>query len=191
MDAATLQNMTTEEKWNYVFQALGVKEYVDFATSAELQSQFLPLKIIFILFSIFFFFAVMYFYMNSSYLRYQFVQDVTEFFSWQAYGLRGLNKRWAQIMKRTEAGTEPELKLAIIEADDFLYQVMEERGYEGGAFEVLLNSVGRRMLPNYDAIAKAHAVRNSIVYDSDFTLDAENVKRMLSEYEQAIKTIAV
>ena len=72
---------------------------------------------------------------NSSWLQYKFLEDVTEFFSWQSYGAREISKKWNKIKKRIESGTESDYKLAIIDADDLLVEVLDSRGYDGEDFE--------------------------------------------------------
>jgi len=186
-----ITTLTTAEKWNYVYQFFGIKNFMDMAASPELQSRLLPLKIVFIIFTLLFLFYVLYFYMNSSYLRYQFMQDVSEFFSWQAYGLKEINKRWKRITKKVEGGSEQELKLAVIDADDLLYQIMDEKGYEGETFEQLLEGVGRKIVANQEEVLYAHKLRNSIVYDVDYKLDVKIAQKALTDYENAIKSIAI
>ncbi len=187
----SVENLTTAEKWDYIFRFFGISDFVNFISSAQLQSALLPIKIVFIFFGFFFLAAVIYFYINSSYIQYQFLQDTVEFLSWQSYGLRQINKRWQKIVKRIEAGnkTESEYKLAIIQADDLLYSLLEERGYQGEDFNQLLNSARKKILPSFEEIDSAHKIRNSLVYDLDYRLDLELAKRILDNYEKAIKNI--
>ncbi|MSU60346.1 MAG: hypothetical protein EXS52_00305 [Candidatus Staskawiczbacteria bacterium] len=177
--------------WDQIYDLLGIKEFMYFISSPALQQELLPIKLVFYAFTLFFFCAVIYFYINSSYLRYKFLQDTAEFFSWQPYGLRSVNKRWNAIMKKTESGAESDYKLAIVEADDFLYQVLEEGGYEGETFEELVTSASRKMPTNLKDVLEAHETRNLVVYDLDYKLDVEFVRRILSNYEIAIKNIAM
>ncbi len=191
MDSVDISTLTTAEKWDYIYRFLGIKEFMDMATSPELQARLLPVKILFIIFTLVFLFYVLYFYMNSSYLRFQFLQDVNEFFSWQAYGLKEINRRWKRITKNLGGENEEEHKLAIIEADDLLYQLMEEKGYEGGTFELLIEGVGIRVMPNQEEILFAHKIRNAIVYDTSYVLDIQIAKKAISDYETAIKNLAI
>ena len=71
---------------------------------------------------------------NSSWIQYNFLEDVADFFSWQAYGQRRMEKQWSRIRKRAESGAESDYKLAIIDADDFLTELLDNRGYEGETF---------------------------------------------------------
>ena len=176
--------------WNQIYDVLGIRDFIYFISSPVIQETLLPVKLVFILFALFFLCAVIYFYMNSTYLQYQFLQDFSEFFSWQPYGLRGVNKRWKSIMKKTESQDENGYKIGIIEADDFLYQVLEERGGTGETFEELVDNAGKRMLPNSKEVLEAHQVRNSIVYNQDYQFNLEEAKRILTHYENAIKSIA-
>ena len=178
------------DKWEQLYTLLGIKDFIYFISSPSIQDSLFGIKLVFIFFTLFFFAAVMYFYFNSSYIQYQFLQDVTEFFFWQAYGLREINRRWKKIMKKTESGAESDYKLAIIDADDFLQQTLENRDYRGETFEDLVNAAGKKV-PNIDAIIQAHAVRNSIVYEPDFRLEIERAKGILYDYENAIKGISV
>ena len=175
--------------WESIYNLLGIKEFIYFISSPDLQETLFPVKLVFVFFTMFFLATVIYFMVNSSYLKYQFFEDVTEFFSWQAYGLREIANRWKRIQKRTENGVESEYKLAMIEADDFLNEMLEERGFKGKNFEELINNAGKIMLPNLDEILSAHEVRNSIVYNPDYKIDLDRVKKILAIYEVATKNI--
>ena len=83
--------------WEQLYDLVGVKDFIYFISSPVIQEQLFGIKLVFIFFAVFFFCAVIYFYINSSYLHYQFLQDVTEFFSWQAYGLIEINRRWRRL----------------------------------------------------------------------------------------------
>lgn len=177
--------------WEQLYDLLGAREFIYFISSPVIQERLFAVKLVFIFFTLFFLAAVIYFYANSTYLQYQFLQDVVEFFSWQPYGLRGINKRWKSIIKKTESGNENDYKLAIIDADDFLYQVLEERGYEGENFKELINQAGKKALPNIDEVLKAHETRDMIVYNQDYNIGRELAEKILTDYESSIKNIAV
>ena len=66
---------------------------------------------------------------------------------------------------------------------------MEERGFNGKNFEELINNAGKIMLPNLDEILSAHEIRNSIVYNPDYKIDLDRVKKILAIYEAATKNI--
>jgi hypothetical protein len=174
--------------WETIYNYLGIRDFIYFISSPEIQETLFPVKIVFVAFTLFFLAAVIYFMVTSSYLQHHFLQDVTEFFSWQPYGLREIAKRWKKIQKRIETGAESDLKLAIIEADDFLGEMLEERDYPGKTFDEKARA-GKAILPNLDEILEAHAIRNSIVYDPDYKVGLEQAKKILAVYESAIKNI--
>src|SRR3989344_3998756 len=175
--------------WESIYNFLGIKDFIYFISSPDLQDELFPVKLIFVFFTMFFLSALVYLMMNSSYLKYQFFEDITEFISWQAYGLREIANRWKKIQKRAESGAESEYKLALIEADDFLNEMLEDRGFTGETFEELINNAGKIMLPNSAEILSAHEVRNSIVYNPDYRIDLDRVKKILAVYEAATKNI--
>jgi membrane-anchored protein YejM (alkaline phosphatase superfamily) len=128
---------------------------------------------------------------NSSWLQYKFLEDATEFFSWQAYGQREMSKQWSKIKKRTESGAESDYKLAIIDADDFLEEVLDDRGYDGKDFEDSIKKAGRLVAEISEDILRAHETRNSIVYNSDFKISVDQAKKILAIYESAVNNIGL
>lgn len=186
-----ISHLTTAEKWDYIYSSLGIKDLMDFLASSQLQYELLPLKIFFIMFTLLFFALVMYLYTHSSYIKYHYMQNVSEILSGQAGGSGDIGIRWKKLIKRTESGNEKDFKLAIVEADEFLHQMLEERGYEGGSFEAMVKSVGTKIMPNVQEVLNAHEVRNSIVYDLNYKLDIEKAKKILDEYEKTIENLAV
>ena len=177
--------------WEQIYNYLGAKEFIYFISSPSIQETLFPIKVVFIFFTIVFFCAVIYFYANSSYVKYQFLQDATEFFSHESFGLAKVNKNWKKIRKRIESGNEAELKLAVIEADDFLYETLQDMDYKGDTFEELLDNIDKKRMNNYQEILDAHNIRNAIVYRPDFKLDAEQAKKILSVYEDTIKNLSL
>lgn len=117
------------------------------------------------------------------------MENTVEFFSWQAYGAREITKQWDKIRKRIESGVEADLKLAVLEADDFLAEVLEDRGYEAETFEESLKKAGRFLEPISLQILEAHKKRNEIVYDPDMPLSKEEAKSIVSVYESAVNSI--
>jgi len=175
--------------WEYIYNLLGIQDFIYFITSPTIQETLFPVKLVFILFTTFFFIAVMYFYINSSYIQTHFLQDTVEFLSWQPYGLRQVNKILEKIKKRIKTGKEDEFKLALLEADDFLYKTLEDKGYNGENFEELIKSAEKNILPSSSEILLAHDIRNSIVYNSNYKLDSETTKKLISDYEKAIRNL--
>jgi len=177
--------------WEDFYNLFGIKEFIYFISSSDIQDMLLPVKLVCVAFTLFFLAAVIYFMLNSSWMQYKFLEDVTEFFSWQAYGAKQIEKRWIKIKNRIESGSESEYKLAVIEAEDFLNEILEERGYEGKDFQETIKSASRLISAISNEILAAHEVRNSIVYNPDYKIDADRAKKILGIYEQAINSIGL
>lgn len=171
--------------------AAQLQQTISYITSSELQRELFLLKIVFIFFSVVFLGGIIYFLVTSSYIKAHFWYDVIEFFAWKPYGFLKLINRWKKIKQRIEKGAEPEYKLAIIEADDFLNEILETKGYKGKNFEERIERVEKIDLPGREDIIKAHEVRNSVVYDPDFKLDLEQAREAISKYENAIRSLGM
>ena len=177
--------------WLDLYNFFGIKDFIYFISAPQLQDELFPVKIVFIAFAIFFLVFVIYFMINSSWLQYKFLEDASEFFSWQAYGTREMSKRWDKIVKRTQSGTESDYKLAIIDADDLMAEVLDNRGYEGDNFQEVVAKAGKLLVQMQNDILAAHEVRNSIVYNPDFKLSADQAKKILDTYQSAINNVGM
>ena len=177
--------------WEALYNFFGIKDFIYFISSSQIQDMLFPVKLVFVFFSMFFLVAVIYFMINSSWLQYKFLEDVSEFFSWQAFGQREMQKQWDKIKKRTESGNESDYKLAIIDADDFLAEVLDNRGYDEEDFENNIKKAGRLIAPILNDVLKAHEIRNSIVYNPDYKLSIDLAKRILDTYESAAEEIGM
>ena len=177
--------------WDAFYNLFGIKDFIYFISSSQIQDALFPIKMVFIFFTVFFLVFVIYFMLNSSWLQYKFLEDMTEFFTWQAYGQRQLTKQWDRIKKRTESGAESDYKLAIIDADDFLEEVMDNRGYDGKDFDESIKKAGKLIVPILEDVIAAHEVRNLIVYNPDYKISADQAKKILETYQSAINEIGV
>ena len=177
--------------WDSLYNFFGIKDFIYFISSSQIQDMLFPVKVVFIFFSVFFLVFVIYFMVNSSWLQYKFLEDVVEFFSWQSYGQREMSKQWDRIKKRIESGTESDYKLAIIDADDFLGEVLDNRGYDGKNFEESINKAGKLIVPILEEVLKAHEIRNFIVHDPDYKISVDEAKKVLNTYESAAKGIGM
>ena len=177
--------------WESLYNLIGIKDFIYFISSSQLQDMLFPVKLVFVSMAMFFLAFVIYFMLNSSWLQYKFLEDVSEFFSWQAYGQREMQKQWNKIKDRTKSGAESDYKLSIIDADDFLLEVLDNRGYEGKDFEETVKKSGSLAAQMLDDLLKAHQTRNSIVYDPNFKLSDDQAKKVLATYEAAIKEIGI
>ena len=177
--------------WEALYNFFGIKDFIYFISSSQIQDMLFPVKLVFVFCAMFFLAAVIYLMLNSSWLQYKFLEDVTEFFSWQAFGQREMTKQWDRIKKRTESGAESDYKLAVIEADDFLAEVLDNRGYDGEDFENSIKKAGRLIEPILNDVLKAHETRNLIVYNPDYKLPADLAKKILDTYESAVREIGM
>ncbi len=152
---------------------------------------FLFLKIIFIVISLFFLVVIFYSLRKSSWLKYRFLQDVVEILTYRPYGVKKMAKIWSKIKGRLELGAESEYKLAVIEADSMLNDVLERMGFKGEILGDRLKQVTTDILPNVEESREAHKIRNNIVYDPDYKLTLDQAKKVLKIYEQALQDLQV
>jgi len=160
-----------------------------YATSPDVQQFLLPLRLIFLIVGIFFFGFCIFALFNTKWLRALFVESVVEFFTFKPYGLRRMTNTWNRTVKRLEKPSEAEYKLAVIEADSLLNDLLKSMGYAGKTLEDRLKGLTEASLPSINRILEAHQVRNNIVHDPDYKLTLDRTKEVMQIYEQSLKEL--
>jgi len=175
--------------WDVVYDFFGIKEFVHFISNPAIQATVFPAKIVFIFFTLFLLGAVMYFYVKSSYMHYHYFQGFGDALPMQPTKVSDTGNSLKKILRKVGSGQEGDLKLAIIEVDDFLNQALLDKGFKGDNFEDLIFSA-KKVITNPEDIISAHAIRDLIVYDSDYRLERDEAEKILSRYESAIKNVS-
>ena len=113
--------------------------------------------------------------------------DLSEFLTYKPYyGTRKLAKQWAKIMARLESGSESEYKLAVIEADSLLADVLQTSGYAGETLADRLKQLTPIILSNVDEILECHKIRDNVVHDPNYRLSEDEAKKTVSIFEKAL-----
>ncbi len=98
------------------------------------------------------------------------------------------NKRWQRILDHINSGKESDWRLAVLEADILLDELVTNMGYRGDSLGEKLKGVEKSDFTTLDSAWEAHAVRNKIAHEgSSFALVEREAKRVIGLYEEVFK----
>ena len=100
-------------------------------------------------------------------------------------------KRWEEIKQKLAIGSPTDYKIAVIEADDFIGELIAGMGYAGSNFGERLDNVPEGQIANIEGMKEAHRTRNRIIHDERFILDKEAAIEVLAQYEEFLKSFQV
>ncbi len=164
-------------------------EIISWLISPTFSGWLLILKILFIVAVLILLGFIIFALAKTSWLKRLLIWDLVEFFSFRPYGVRKVVKAWAKITARLETGLESEYKLAVIEADSMLDDILKRMGFGGETLGERLEKLTAATLPNLEQIWEAHKIRNNIVHDPDYRLTLDEARRVLDIYEQALRDL--
>jgi len=167
------------------------EDLIGFILDPELEGVFLLIKVLFILVSIVMVAGIFFLLVKNTWLKRLILEDFTETFATRPYGARQSFKEWLKTSKRLESGREDEYKLALIEADGLLDDVLRKMGYKGDNIADRLKQLDKTILPNLEQVQEAHNIRNNVVHDPDYKLNQELAKKSLGIYEKALQDLEV
>ena len=147
------------------------------------------LKIAFIVIGALFLLSIIFLLLKNSWLKRRFLEDWTEFFIYRPFGVKKTFKQWAKVLKRLETGKEADYKLAVIEADGLLNDILKKMGYKGETMAKILEQLDSTVLPDIEQIWEVHKIRNKVVHDPDYELSLEQARKVLGIYEKSFRTL--
>jgi len=100
----------------------------------------------------------------------------------------GKNEKWEKIQQDILSANPSDWRLAIIEADTILDEMVQVMGYKGADMGERLKSVEPSDFETLDDAWEAHKVRNRIAHDgSAYPLTHDEAKRIIGLYERVFR----
>ena len=147
------------------------------------------LRVVFFVLSLIFLAVIIFVLMKSTWLRRLVLWDTQEILTYKPFGVRKIVKQWQKIKARLDTGMESEYKLAVIEADSMLNDILKRMGFGGESLGDRLTKITAATLANLDEVAEVHKTRNNIVHDPDYKLVLDETKKIISTYEDALNNL--
>ena len=100
---------------------------------------------------------------------------------------RVANENWQKILDYAESDNEANWKLAIIEADKILDEMVKKMGYAGEDLGTRLRAVEASDFISLEDAWEAHRIRNKIAHEAGFTLTKREAKRVVGLFEKVFR----
>lgn len=167
-----------------------IEEIINFILYPEFKGWLLIIKIIFLGFLVFFSGFIIWALFNTTWLKRIFLSDFKEFLFYRPIEIEKYKKKWEKIKERISLELEAEIKLALLEADELLNEVLEEKGYRGRNFEERIQKLSVVEAPiDLSEILKAHKLRDDIVHDPSLRVELKEIQKAISIYEEILKRL--
>lgn len=102
------------------------------------------------------------------------------------------NTRWQEVEQHLDSNNPNDWKLAIIEADVMLEEMLNDIGYAGATIGEKLKSASPNNFQTLDDAWKAHKVRNQIAHSgSDFVLTKRAAQDTITMYRRVFQEFGV
>ncbi len=96
--------------------------------------------------------------------------------------------RWNRILEQAASDSEQSWRLAILEADIMLNELLDVMGYKGETMADKMRGVERANFNSIDLAWEAHKIRNKIAHDgSAHQLTSRETRRVVALYERVLK----
>jgi hypothetical protein len=103
---------------------------------------------------------------------------------------RNENPRWKYIQTLVDSPNESDWRIAIIEADTMLDEILENRGYSGMTLAEKLKEVDAGAFSSLQSAWDAHAMRNKIAHEgSEFSITELEARRTIKMFQNVFEEL--
>jgi hypothetical protein len=96
--------------------------------------------------------------------------------------------RWRRIMEHAQSVDEHKWRLAILECDIMLNELLDMQGYKGETIAEKMKQVSRTNFNSIDDAWEAHKVRNKVAHEGvGFVIDEREKNRVINLYQRVFK----
>jgi len=96
-------------------------------------------------------------------------------------------RAWKHIIKRMKTKDSIQWKLAIVEADAVLDEILKEAGYRKDTTDERFKQLTPAVLSNTDMLMEAHRVRNRVSQEPDFEISFKEALDVLKVYKKSFQ----
>lgn len=94
------------------------------------------------------------------------------------------NEKWQKVVLHINSENSSDWKLAILECDIMLGEILEKMGYHQDSIGEKLKAVEPSDFTNIEAAWEAHKIRNAVAHEgSEFVINHREAKRVIGLYE--------
>lgn len=105
---------------------------------------------------------------------------------------KNANPRWHYILTLVESSNDSDWRVAILEADSMLEEVLKDRGFSGTTASELLEGAKESGYLTIQDAWDAHLVRNQIAHEgSDFALSQVEARRVIRMYQNFFEELNI
>lgn len=102
-----------------------------------------------------------------------------------------MRAHWSTVRARLKSHNESEYKVAIIEADNIIDDLVKNMNYPGANMGERLNNVPTGQIESLEELKQAHELRNRIIHEENFQVSREYAKEILKKYEAFLEEFEV
>jgi hypothetical protein len=106
---------------------------------------------------------------------------------------RGINmpslskKKWQKIASRINQDNPSQYKVAILEADKIVDDILKSIGYKGENMIERLSHPSAAQIENVEELKSAHQIRNQIIHKTDYQIDRKTAEEIIGIYEKFLR----
>lgn len=119
------------------------------------------------------------------------VEDWMDYMGRGDVGKRRQLRAWKAILRKMRSSESTDWKVAIMEADRVLDDMIRAAGYRATATDERFKQIPPTFLANFDDVQEAHKIRNRCAQDPDFSIAKEEAIRVLRIYKKAFQEIGL
>ena len=128
-----------------------------------------------------------YFIAKSNWINSRIIERGMDYFGIGDVGQLRQLRAWNNVVKRMKTNEMTNWKLAIMEADRVLDDILKASGFRAPTADERFKQVGPEMFTNLAELQEAHRVRNRVAQEPDFVISKDDALQVLRVYKKSFQ----
>jgi len=123
----------------------------------------------------------------SQYVKSRVIEKGMDYFGVGDVGKYRQLRAWKHIIKRMKTNNPSNWKVAVLEADRLMDEILKSAGYRANTPDERFKQMEPHAFSSVDQIHEAHQIRNRVMREPDYTFAKEEALKVIRIYQQAFK----
>ncbi len=170
----------------------GIDKILRYLISPDLQKNLFLVKIVFMVISVFFLFAIVYLLIKSDYLGWRVIYAARNFLSPKATIKRKIERKWEKVKNELEkAKTDVQWKIALIDGLDVFNNGLHNAGFVGKSLREKVEKITAGQIPALDELKQVLPLCENLIVDPGYYISKKNAEKIIDIFEKILKKLEV
>ncbi len=153
---------------------------------------FTTLQLVFLILDFILFLGIIILIFKTSWFKEKYGIEITEYLPFKRKAKKREEREWTELLEKAKSKIGEERKLAVLEAEDLLEEILTQRGIEGKNLKEKIENLqktGKIKEEELEEFLKAQEIISQIIHNPDQNIGPKQAQKVLTTFQKLVLKI--